>query len=67
MTASRQDRAQDEQKRCRTCGWPFDKPAAEGCVVGGAGCCYRPSEGSEEWARIEQRRALIRAKEEDHG
>lgn len=43
--------------RCKICDWPLAKSAAEGCVENN--CSYRPPEGSEEYRRIEQRRAMI--------
>lgn len=43
--------------RCPICDWSFAKSRNEGCIPGD--CSYRPREGSDEYLRIEQRRAAL--------
>jgi len=43
--------------RCIICGWPLASRREDGCVPGD--CSYRPREGSDEWVRIQRRRAEL--------
>lgn len=44
-------------ERCEVCDWPLAKTLAEGCVPGN--CGYRPDRGSDEYRRIQKRRAEL--------
>lgn len=44
-------------KRCPICDWSMAESAEKGCVPGN--CSYRPAHGSEEWQRIQRRKAWL--------
>lgn len=48
-----------EPPRCEVCDWPLADDVKRGCVPGN--CSYRPDPGSEEYRRIQERRAALAA------
>jgi hypothetical protein len=61
MTTSEQ--ATRHPARCPVCDWLMAPSLDEGCVPGN--CCYRPTEGSSEYRRVEERKRGLQQEERE--